>query len=78
LMVSFLMVVINSLVLIHTRRLVRGSRSWHSRRFAQDNRLCLFVRAVVPQQYWYSAASPRAPPLSSRVSACFEPERAGI
>lgn len=62
LVVSFVVVLVNSLILVISQCLARGTRSCASCQSALDQRVYPIIETIVPGLHWHYIADPRAPP----------------
>jgi apolipoprotein N-acyltransferase len=62
LVVSFIVVLVNSLILVISQCLARGTRSCASCQTALDQRVYPLIESIVPELRWHYIADPRAPP----------------
>lgn len=69
LMVSFVVVLINSLILILLKRVVQALSSTAKFPAREDKRPYPLFKEIILQKRWYYFADPRAPPLPSSVPA---------
>jgi hypothetical protein len=69
LVVSFLVVLINSLLLAGSAVLARGSRAYAVCPGHRQERVAEILQSIIPQPYFHFISDPRAPPCALTVSA---------
>ena len=72
LMVSFVLLLINSLILVILKRVAQTLRSRATFPTEDDRRSCVSLKEAKPQRLWPHFPNPRAPPLLSGVLAELE------